>query len=454
MKSVLKRQGSKEALLLITIFIVSLGLRLIPVLSLPQQFNILTADASEYDNLAVNMITGKGYVDSNTGLPTSWRTPLYPIFLAGIYSVFGHSYLAVRIIQAIMSALLCIFAFYIGKTVFNRNVGFLSAIITAFYQPYIFYVFFGGPAFILSENLFIFLLALLVFYLIKNLFRDFSFKNNFMTGLLLGLLILTRPGIALFPVFFMILILCKKEFSLWFTIKRFSCMFLGVSLIIMPWTIRNYVVQKAFIPFSTEGGFVLYSGNNPLVKGSGLVRLDSLITKEEMVRLGKMSEVQQDRVYRGYAKEYLKKNISHLPKLFFKKLLVLWDIYATDYDLSGNHTRRFNIWYSVILTFGLFGIYKGLKSGPDINYWLFISLFLYTSIVSLLSAGCQRFRYPVELYLIIFAAYGITAIYNKYKNKIISHSIIGLVIGLNLIFYRYSDSILRLTRETLRHAGM
>lgn len=454
MRSLLKRQSSKEALLLITIFIVSFGLRLITVLTLPPQFDILTADSSEYDNLAVNMITGKGYVDPNTGLPTSWHTPLYPIFLSGIYSVFGHSYLAVRIIQAVISALLCIFAFLIGQIVFDRNTGILSAIITAFYQPYIFYVFFGGPAFILSENLFTFLLAFLVFYLIRNLFRDFNFKNNFISGLLFGLLILTRAGIVLFPIFLFFLIIYKLDFPFSVALKRFSLLITGVVLIVLPWTARNCLVQKSFVPFSTESGYVLFSGNNRLANGAGVINLDTLLTQEERIKLNTMSEVQRDKAYTKYAKNYLLKNYKHIPKLVLKKFLVLWDIYAADYDLSGNRTRRFNIWYSIIISFALFGIYKGIRSGPDINYWLFILLFLYTSFVSLIGAGCQRFRYPVELYLIIFAAYGITEIYNKCKNRLIAHSIIVLVIGLNLIFYIYSDSILRLARETLQNAGM
>ena len=160
-------------------FLAALALRLAAVINLPTYRQVPTVDDAQYDTLAVNLLAGKGFtLDSATGKPTSWRMPLYPLFLASIYSIFGHNYLAVRIIQCIMSALLCIMIFYIGKMTFGRKTGFFAALILAFYQPYIYYLYYGGPAFLFSENLFNFLFLIFILFLVKEFFVNPSLKNS------------------------------------------------------------------------------------------------------------------------------------------------------------------------------------------------------------------------------------------------------------------------------------
>ena len=452
MKNIEDIISANEKKILALIFIVALALRLIAVMNLPSRYQIPVADAGQYDDLAINLLAGEGFVDSNTGLPTSWRVPLYPLFLAGIYSIFGHNYAAVRIIQCIMGALLCLVIFYIGKMLFDRKIALLSAAILASYQPFIFHLYWGGPAFLLSENLFTFLLALLVFSLIRNLFVQFSLKNCVIAGILIGLLTLTRPVIALFPLFLFGLLLYKNKYSFIFTLKKTLPLLVSFILVILPWTVRNYFIHKAFVPFSTQGGFVLLACNNPYAKGSGLVDVESLLTEEEKNQLSKMSEVEIDNMYRKHAKEFSFKNYKKLPRLYFKKLLGLWDIYTTDWDPDGSCRRRYNIWYSIVLMFASFGIVKSVKSKLNINISLLILLFLYLSIIAMIFCGSPRFRNPIEPYLIIFASVGIFKIYNGFANKFLSCTIIGFVIAINFLFYAKADLILNYARHVLNAA--
>ena len=395
-------------------------------------------------------MAGKGYAFSDTGFPTSWRTPLYPLFLASIYSILGHNYVSVRVIQSIISALLCVLIFYIGKMVFDRKIALLSAATLAFYQPFIFYVHWGGPGFLLSENLFTFLLALLVFFLIRNLFVQFNLKNSVISGALLGLLTLTRPIFAPFPIFLFVLLFYKNRYSFITTSKKILPLLVGFILVMLPWTARNYLVHRAFVPFSTEGGFALLASNNPYVKGSGLPSVERLFTEEENRQLSKMSEVEKDRMYRRHALEFIFKNYKKLPKLCFKKILVMWDIFINDYGSDDPGKRRYNIWYSVVLMFSLFGIATSIRPRMNIDKLLLISLFLYISVIAVIFVGHPRFRNPVEPYLIIFASAGIFAIYNRFANKFLSSIIIGIIIGINFLFYVYSDLILNWARCLLR----
>lgn len=435
------------------IFIVALALRLIVVANLsPEQRIPNIADARQYDEIAINLLNGKGFVvfDSCWNIfLRSFRVPLYPLFLAFIYLIFGHNYIVVILIQCIMSALLCVIIFYIGKFIFDYKIGLLSAFILAIYQPYIFYSFFSGPVFLLSENLFTFLFALLILSVTRILSGQFNLKNNIVSGILMGLVILTRPIIVLFPLVLFAFLWYKNKCSFISTLKKTLPLLISLALVILPWTIRNCFVHKAFVPISTQAGFALFGGNNPLVSGGGRPDIENMITDEEVKQFNNMSEVERNKMLGELGIKYLFKNYKKIPKLFFKKILSLWDIYDTDYDLIGNRIRNYNIWYSVILSFSLFGIIKSLKSKVTINILFLISIFVYFSIIAMVFSGEPRFRYPFEQFLIIFASAGVVAIYHGFKNKLFSYLAIGLIIGINFLFYIYPDLLLNWARRLL-----
>ena len=98
---------NNRAKILFGIFIVALFLRLSAVFSQEEIDKIPKSDAAGYDQMAVNLASGNGLSQLRDGsmVPIVYRPPVYPMFLAGIYSIFGHHYIAAKIIQAIIGAL-------------------------------------------------------------------------------------------------------------------------------------------------------------------------------------------------------------------------------------------------------------------------------------------------------------------------------------------------------------
>lgn len=111
-------------------FLVALVVRLVPVL-LAFNLGIRLDDMFQYDMLARSLAEGKGYrwytqpdLDllkpyiafdfskgnyDPQGMPTSFRAPLYPLFLAAVYKLSGlgfQRFLAARLAQAVLGALL------------------------------------------------------------------------------------------------------------------------------------------------------------------------------------------------------------------------------------------------------------------------------------------------------------------------------------------------------------
>ncbi len=447
MKNIGLMIANNEKKILFLIFLAALALRVSVVLNLPGEYMRPSADAADYDNYATDILAGKGFVNHMTGLHTSYHAPLYPVFLALIYLLFGlKNYFAVMIIQCVMSACLPVIIFYIGKAMFNDKVGLLSAFWLAFYKPYIIFSSQGGPAFLLSENLFNVLFLLTALFMLKRAFVAHSLKDKFILGILFGILILTRAVLALYPAILAFLIYKNRQTPA-SAIKEISVFFAAIAIVILPWTARNYFVHRAFVPLTTQGGFGLISGNNRFVNGGGQTDMKRMLTPEQKSQYDKMNEVEKDKFLKKVAVDFMIKNYRQIPRACIKKISVLWDVFVNDYDLvTGSCVRRYNVWYSIVFMFSLFGIAKAVRPQFNINILFFLSFFLYTTIIVVITGGDPRHRYYFEPLLIVLASLGIFTIYNGFKRKIFAYTAIGAIIGINLIFYLYSGSFLGLIR--------
>jgi hypothetical protein len=247
-----------------------------------------------------------------------------------------------------------------------------------------------------------------------------------------------------------VLIVRKGGFSYLDALKKVAPVIITFILVLSPWIVRNYIVHNKFIPFTTEGGAALLAGNNKLASGDGLCNLGLLFNDKENERLSRMGEVDKDAMYRGKALEFFAKDYRKLPKLFFKKLLVLWDIYDTYYDESGKSHRNFNIVYSIVLMFALFGIVRSIRLKPPIGVSLMLYFFVYFSVIAMIFLGESRFRNPVEPFLIFFAGSGIISMYDSIKRKTAFFLIILGVIGVNLVLYAYADAFLNWVRASFK----
>ncbi len=202
------------------IFLLAVALRLLPVL-LTRSLGIGLDDMFQYDMLARSLAAGNGfrwyayedlkmlepYVDFDLssieydparGVPTSFRAPLYPSFLALIYWITGTGmgrFFAVRLVQAGLSAILAPLTYHVSRRLFpeNRAAAVISAWIVACYPLLIIY-----PIGLATENLF-FLLVLAAFYsLLKIPDSQSPISTALLSGFFLALAALTRSVILPF----------------------------------------------------------------------------------------------------------------------------------------------------------------------------------------------------------------------------------------------------------------
>jgi len=195
-----------------------------------------SSDAPYYNEVALNIISGKGitYRQETFSIP-----PAYPLFLAGIFKIFGQSYDAVRIVQAILSALTCVLIYLTAKNLFNRKVGLIAGLIAVIYPSFIL-----QSTAILTETLFTFLLVLTMFCLFRALDKGLA-GWGLAAGISLGLATLTRSVTLFFPVLILPLVfLYKKRQPIVATFRNFILILILMFLVISPWAFKDSSIVR------------------------------------------------------------------------------------------------------------------------------------------------------------------------------------------------------------------
>jgi 4-amino-4-deoxy-L-arabinose transferase-like glycosyltransferase len=180
-----------------------------------------------------------------------------------VFRIFGESYRAARVGQAILGALTCVLLYKIGTQLANPAVGWASGLLLAIYPPHIYL---AGVFY--AECVATFLGVLSIYLAIRSVRPAAPLALSLVTGITLALTALARSVFAIFAPWVCVAWLCDapKEWR-----RRLLCSVLfccGFACMILPWTIRNYVVYRRVMPISTGFYQQLWFGNNVLSTGS------------------------------------------------------------------------------------------------------------------------------------------------------------------------------------------
>ncbi len=184
--------------------------------------------------------------------------PLYPYFIAVLHRAFA-SLPAVLWAQAALGALLVPVAARVGRLAFSPRVGLLAAALVAFYPDFVWF-----SVHFWSETLFVVLLWAALERVLRSDAAGTT-RTAAAGGVPWGLATLTRE-LTLYLAPFTLLWLLRGEVrhgSLRASpaVRRAGAFALGLVLTLLPWTVRNAIVFRAFIPVSTMGGSNLWQGN-------------------------------------------------------------------------------------------------------------------------------------------------------------------------------------------------
>ncbi|MFC1621062.1 ArnT family glycosyltransferase [Candidatus Omnitrophota bacterium] len=386
----------KRQYIVILIFLLAFAVRLAFVL----QDNVNpSSDAYVYDSLGMSISQGNGYVNSN-GTPHSFYPPFYPFFLSLIYRIFGHSYVAVRIIQSLIGAFVCALIYLIGKRMHSFTAGIIAGISAIAYLPFI-----KTADLLLTEGIFTFLLLLIVFYLLK-ISADLKPMNCIVLGLLLGISLLTKSAMLFFPVFMIPAFYYIEKESLSTVFKKYALVLVFFLLPVIPWTIRNYNVYHEFVPVATQTGIGFYSSYCP---PDGVFGRLATPNTDTVVR--EAAEISSLALRSNFLIKKTLEFIMYNPKLVlaleFKKFVYFWVPF--DWEIIGG--RWFNFAYVAMFPFFIMGLSIAFRELR--KFYIILLPIVYFQIMTLIFYGSPRFRLPIEPYIFILAAIGAIEIYKN-----------------------------------------
>lgn len=212
---------------LLTVLLFSFLIRLVFVLILkPDGFYF--SDTRHYDNAALHLLAGDGFGDKYN------RSPVYPIYMAIIYAVFGHSFVAVRFVESLLGVFLIWLIYHIARKSFNDKIAMLSAVIAALFPHFIILT-----GLLYSTNLFTVFLAGSVYFMIKSEERDFL-RYIILSGLCAGLATLTIPAMFFILPFWLLWLMVRTERTAQFNFVKTVAFSAIIIATLAPWTIRNY----------------------------------------------------------------------------------------------------------------------------------------------------------------------------------------------------------------------
>lgn len=401
---------SRPALLILAL---ALAVRVAQIAATPDWQPV--SDPADYVRHAVSIAGGHGMAPSFLpgGGPSALRPPAYPYLLGGVFAVSGDSFTAGRLAAALLGVASVSLIGVIALVLWTRAVAIVSMAIAALYPPL---VLLSGT--LLSESLGLPLVLALVALLLGRREAPRPPWVPFAAGALFGLALLDRPALVMFGVPLVAGLWGRPRRSL--RAMRAPAVAVAAALVaVLPWTVRNAVEFRDFIPISTQPGFLLagtynaVSDRDPVNPGAYRpASLDPAL--RPIVNDRSLDENEVSKKLSRAGREYARDHPGYVPRVFWWNGLRLlgaarpWPTAEATYRFQGIDRGWAKLslaaWY-LLAAAAVAGVVLG--AGRGVPWWLWVvPLLLFASVVAISSD--LRYRVPIEPFLIWAAAVALT----------------------------------------------
>ncbi len=413
----------------ILIFVFALIVRLLYLwqLSGSPLVDVVMGDSTVYDRWARRIAAGDWI-----GKEVFFQAPLYPYFVAVIYTLFGPGTWAVRIVQVIIGALSCSILSIAARKWFSPRVGTVTGLLLALYAPAVFY-----DGLIQKEVLALFLVSMLLLLMVLHEGKPRGWISAAM-GIALGLLALTREnGLILIPIVagWLLMRSAKQLTSIQSRAARWTplvTLVVGLAVILVPVGIRNQIIGGRFLLTTSNMGSNFYIGNQPGARGYYLPlkewRAEAQFEQRDAKDLAEqatghaMAPGEVSRYWLSRTFKHIAAHPGEWTQLMFRKWFMVWnasehmdtesiEAYAAEAWLLRGLNYAFH--FGIIAPLAVVGIWLTRSTWRRYSVWYIMILALAASIALFFVFG--RFRFPMVALLIPFAAAGIVNLIERIR---------------------------------------
>jgi 4-amino-4-deoxy-L-arabinose transferase-like glycosyltransferase len=365
-----------------------------------------------------------------------------------VYSLFGASHVAVRIIQSLFDFASCILLYLIGKRLYNPRVALIALGIFAILPTQLLYV-----SEIMTETIFTSFLLLSI-WLACLYIEKRSAWLLLSIGLLIGYATLIRPAVLLLPIVFLIFFRANAT-PMRYRELAVAIVLFGVSagVVIVPWMWRNYNTFDHFA-LTSNAGENLWIGHHEGANGTYNFStednpLQSISDDFARSDLGEKLAFQFVREHPLSEIPLTIKKIAFFFSADYWLVMTLdyherWKTYPNAATIYGEFSLPFAI--SVLLPFcivailAIFGL--SFARNDDLLSISFVrNILIYWLLTEILIFASPRFRVPVNGLFVLAAAYGIelgltmTGSYTRTRKLVFAFAILLLIGGWSAELY-------------------
>lgn len=411
-------------------------LHLIEVVDTPF-FQHLHTDPAMYKSWAVQIAEGDWLGKSR---PVFYLGPLYPYFLAVIYSLTAESNLAVGLVQIILSSVSAGLVYHLGRRLFGAATGLVAGLLAAFYGMFVFY-----SGLILGATLII-LLSLLMLVLLDSGLRKPAVWKWLAAGVCFGLSACGRGSVVLFGPPAVIAMMAGFGFGRWKKWLPAGAWFaLSFFLTISPVTLHNLLIGDDLVLLTSNAGTNLFIGNHARSRGLYMTtprykgRPMGLSVRDQQANFPRVAtqELQRDdlkssevsRFWAGKTVEEIRRDLGRWLALEGNKLKHI----VNAYELPNNRNYYFSQRFSLLLRM------------PLASYGLILPLAIAGMIIS-----WRRWRAHGLLYAFLLAqTAGLLAFFVIARYRLVMVPILLIYAGVTLTWLCKQAAVLRLWRPAI-----
>lgn len=251
---IMKHIEDKKRLVLIFIILVLIARLSILIIAYFHSERTLTNDSISYIEPAHYLLHDRVYT-----YPSALRTPVYPMFLALVYRIFGEDQFYVVVIQVILGLLTIYLTYKLNLELFPDQQNLTGIMLLTFGLESIL-----SPFYVMTETLFTCLLvgvalAFLAYH------RTMDYWWLIACGVLTGLTILCRPIALYIPGIILFLLIWQYHHNMKQVVISGAVYMFMISACVVPWIIRNDRVVGVPVVSTITGDSLLFYSANALV---------------------------------------------------------------------------------------------------------------------------------------------------------------------------------------------
>jgi 4-amino-4-deoxy-L-arabinose transferase-like glycosyltransferase len=355
---------------------------------------------------------GKGFTLDGSS-PTAKFPPFYPLFVGGIFYLFGPytkaAAVALFLSQSLFSAAIAICLANMGNRLFGGITGMIAGWAWVFYPTSIFY----SVVRIWYSELAMLLILLVIIIAVTTQYPP-SFGRIALLGALSGLTVLTDSTMALYLPFLFLWILVAWRVHSSRLIVSVTVWGVAAGIVASPWMIRNWLVLGSPMLLKANFGMELFIGNVPGASITDMRQKFAALQEKDPDSGNGWSEIAYYRYLQNKALEWIQEHPLSFLSLTARRIFHFWLLNPA----QGWESRLRLIFFSPLIVLALCGVrHAGGRRWQLAPLWLF--LLIYPMPYYLAHVNHGRYSYPVEPLVLLLAASFIAIWFTRDSNAVV-----------------------------------